>query len=505
MASDFFATDCCLLYNAKLSNYFGFPFGGSAAVSSFQVTVGGLRKFKRHEPIPLTVSTEFLFEDAGESGWAGGDPREGVKLVDTEHGHLVRGLRRTLARRDAGDCRGRRRRAARLGPAPALPDGMRETIPAEKAVRPGPGELKVHHLTHRQCYKRSLDVSEICDFSRPGTYLVQLIYENGWIASERKGEWPGRFRSPVFEVTMPGGADAAEVAVNWGDGQSGGSDTQTFYYAVPTCFSVFHYYLLNDAMGAATQTDNVTVTVTANDGPTATTNLTATIVNVAPTVAIVVENPPAGGLGSVPSSQTFTVDALALRSGAGVGRGRAVQLSMVRQGRRHRDRFECHRDGGRCSCGPGLGDGHGRAWGSRIRGDIAAPDRPGGEHFGDRYRHEPDGFGRNDAEFDIHIDAGTAGPDAQMTFSYQYGGPVGRGDGLHLHLRPSGGDALGGGLWQSPATGSPTYGLPVATTPGIYDGSTATVMVPLSNPYMCQLAVGTAEATATVRASSASK
>ena len=74
LASDFFATDCCLLYNAKLSNYFGFPFGGSAAVSSFQVTVGGLRKFKRHEPIPLTVSTEFLFEDAGESGWAGATP-----------------------------------------------------------------------------------------------------------------------------------------------------------------------------------------------------------------------------------------------------------------------------------------------------------------------------------------------------------------------------------------------------------------------------------------------
>ncbi len=202
LASDFFATDCCLLYNAKLSNYFGFPFGGSAAVSSFQVTVGGLRKFKRHEPIPLTVSTEFLFEDAGESGWAGGDPREGVKLVDTEHGHLVWGLRRVLpdGTREIVEVAGAE--PPDWAPHRALPDGMRETIPAEKAVRPGPGELKVHHLTHRQCYKRSLDVSEICDFSRPGTYRVQLIYENGWIASERKGEWPGRFRSPVFEVTI---------------------------------------------------------------------------------------------------------------------------------------------------------------------------------------------------------------------------------------------------------------------------------------------------------------
>ena len=47
--------------------------------------------------------------------------------------------------------------------------------------------------------------------------------------------------------------------------------------------------------------------------------MTATIVNLAPTVSIVVENPPAGGLGSVPSDQTFTVDAVVSDPGQASG------------------------------------------------------------------------------------------------------------------------------------------------------------------------------------------
>ena len=89
--------------------------------------------------------------------------------------------------------------------------------------------------------------------------------------------------------------------MNWGDGQGGSSDTQTFSFPKGGAFSVCHYYLLNDAAGAATQTDSVTATVTASDGPnatttrTATTNVTATIVNIAPTASIAVEeNPPRG-------------------------------------------------------------------------------------------------------------------------------------------------------------------------------------------------------------------
>jgi hypothetical protein len=202
LASDFFAADSCVLYNAKLSNYFSFPFGDSASVPSFQVTVGGLRNFKRRERMLLSVNVEFLFEDPGESAGLVGGPGEGVKLVDTERGHLVWGLRRVLpdgtrewvqvARPDPPD----------WAPQRGFPDRSREIIPAEKAVRPGPGELKLHHLTHRKSYERSLDLSEMCDFSKPGTYHVQLIYENDWIADKKRGEWAGRFTSPVFEVTI---------------------------------------------------------------------------------------------------------------------------------------------------------------------------------------------------------------------------------------------------------------------------------------------------------------
>ena len=122
---------------------------------------------------------------------------------------------------------------------------------------------------------------------------------------------------------------------------------------------------------------------------------------------------------------------------------------MARQRRRHRDRFECHRDGGRSSCGPGLGDGHGRAWGLDAEvGIFGAAARPGGEHFGDRYRHEPDGFGRERRRIRYPHRRGHGRARRADDVLLQYGGPVGRGDGLHLHLRPSGGDALGGGLYR---------------------------------------------------------
>ncbi len=268
---------------------------------------------------------------------------------------------------------------------------------------------------------------------------------------------------------------------------------------MPTCFSVFHYYLLNDAMGAATQTDNVTVTVTANDGPTATTNLTATIVNVAPTVAIVVENPPAGGLGSVPSSQTFTVDAVVSDPGQASGEDEQYSYQWY-------DRGVAIGTGSSATVTAGdllaaldsvtVTDGHG-GW-TRKWGYSAPPRDPVVSISETDTDTNQTVLGGNDAEFDIHIDAGTAGPDAQMTFSYSTVDPSG---GATAYTSTYGPQEVT--LWVGDYTeiaGDWVADIPVsvATTPGIYDGSTATVMVQLSNPYQCQLALGAAEATATV-------
>lgn len=57
-------------------------------------------------------------------------------------------------------------------------------------------------LTASTPYRRDLDLSRLYDFSRPGTYTVQLNYDNSWVAERQKGHWIGGFSSPVFEIEI---------------------------------------------------------------------------------------------------------------------------------------------------------------------------------------------------------------------------------------------------------------------------------------------------------------
>ena len=40
------------------------------------------------------------------------------------------------------------------------------------------------------------------DFSKPGTYRVQLLYYNERIADRNRGDWVGQFSSPVVEIKL---------------------------------------------------------------------------------------------------------------------------------------------------------------------------------------------------------------------------------------------------------------------------------------------------------------
>ncbi len=60
----------------------------------------------------------------------------------------------------------------------------------------------MHRLRDNQSYKRLLDLSEICDFSKSGKYRVQLFYDNQSIAEKHKGEWVGTFSGPVFDIEI---------------------------------------------------------------------------------------------------------------------------------------------------------------------------------------------------------------------------------------------------------------------------------------------------------------
>lgn len=51
-------------------------------------------------------------------------------------------------------------------------------------------------------YARAIDLGRLGDFSEPGEYRVQLLYNSGGNPDRKKGEWDGGFTSPVFTVVV---------------------------------------------------------------------------------------------------------------------------------------------------------------------------------------------------------------------------------------------------------------------------------------------------------------
>jgi hypothetical protein len=166
-ADEYSTGTTAFMHRATLSNYFDYPFGNHAQICSFRIAVGGRRNFKPKQPIVLPVEIVF---------WCEGNAN--ATLLDTEHESACWGLHRIL------------------------PDGTQQRVPIAKGLDRGSPEVKLHRLTHRQSYKRLVNLSAMCDFSKPGTYRVQLIYDDGWIADRFKGDWQGRFSSPMFEIKI---------------------------------------------------------------------------------------------------------------------------------------------------------------------------------------------------------------------------------------------------------------------------------------------------------------
>jgi hypothetical protein len=176
---------------AMLSNYFDFPFGGTVALIPFELSVGGTRTFKAGERVIIPLEVKFR----------SALPRS-ITLLDTERGNLVWELRRVLPSGEREIIFAPTTGDAARGLDKVQADGTRTVIPTGAAVRPGPGNLRVHRLADRQSYKRLLDFSAICDFSTPGEYLVQLVYESGAVADSKRSEWSGSFSGPVFKISI---------------------------------------------------------------------------------------------------------------------------------------------------------------------------------------------------------------------------------------------------------------------------------------------------------------
>jgi hypothetical protein len=188
--NDYGTESALFYYHATLSNYFSFPFGQRMEVPSFQIAVDGPRTFKRGDHIVLPVSVSFLCEG------------EAATIVDTDTAPLVWGLNRILPDGSkeiisvATTDPPQQRSATYYGNKLSL------IVPTVLGKRPESGMLRIHHLKHGESFKRSLDLTALCDFPKAGTYRVQLVYANTFIADLKKGEWSGRFCSPVFEIKI---------------------------------------------------------------------------------------------------------------------------------------------------------------------------------------------------------------------------------------------------------------------------------------------------------------
>ncbi len=290
--------------------------------------------------------------------------------------------------------------------------------------------------------------------------------------------------------------------VNWGDGQGGSSDTQTFSFPKGGAFSVCHYYLLNDAAGAATQTDSVTATVTASDGPnatttrTATTNVTATIVNIRRRCPSSWRTRPRAGSAVCPPARRSRWTPWCPTR----GRRRARTSSTIQW----YDRGVAIGTGSSATVTAGdlisaldsvtVTDGHG---GQAVAWGYSPPPPKPVVSISETDPNQTV-LGGTDADFDIHIDAGTAGPDANMTFSYSTVDPSGGPTAYTSTDGPKEVTLWVGEYNESPAvTGTPTYRCP-SIPPGIDSGLRPAVTVVLGNCNLCQFASGGSTATATI-------
>lgn len=155
-------------YRATLSNYFSYNFGGETSVFSLQaMPKAPADSYQPGQKIELPVEVKFL---------TNGD--NSIVLPDCDNSTALWYLKRIT------------------------PEGKREMVINTAARDPKSLKPTAHELKTFGSYRRSIDLTSLADFSIPGTYRVQLIYNNYHIADQNRGQWPGAFSTEPFEIKI---------------------------------------------------------------------------------------------------------------------------------------------------------------------------------------------------------------------------------------------------------------------------------------------------------------
>ena len=212
LASDFFcrsssSTTTFYQYEATLSNYFQYDFGNQEAVQAQEIVPIKTRfEFTRGARVVIPIRVVFHFDpDAVPADWrkseAEGSPYPKptpptIKFADQPAGTDFWGLRVE----SSGD---------QVESYPRVPRvvAMTGTTPRDgKAVtgthQPATVGYRVVDLSPSSPYGREIELTRLSDFSKPGEYRVQILYDSGGHPDPEKGEWNGSFTSPVCTVAI---------------------------------------------------------------------------------------------------------------------------------------------------------------------------------------------------------------------------------------------------------------------------------------------------------------
>jgi hypothetical protein len=202
------STNGFYLFRATLSNYFRYDFGNQKHIQALEVVPDKMRfEFARSAPVVVPVRVVFHYDPEIESADRRKAKSEGHPLpkptppaerfADQPGGTDFWGLRVE----------------SRFGRSEKYPVTIYEVVKrtvtktakgesVSQTSRPVAGNCQSFDLSPSRPYEREIDLGRLANFSRPGEYRVQLIYDRVRRPEGERSVWNGVFTSPVFTINI---------------------------------------------------------------------------------------------------------------------------------------------------------------------------------------------------------------------------------------------------------------------------------------------------------------
>ncbi len=191
------------MFRATLANYFTCDFGNLTQGQALEV-VPLKERYEFASGAGVKVKMRVVFHFDAETLWAErrkaldkGQPlpkpeEPSEKFADQPGGTEFWGIRVESADLQVAKFPGDRRTVSET-----FIGGANDPAPQARAVK-----YEVFKLAPSSAYERELDLGKLFDFSKPGEYRVQIVYDSARIPSQDRRIWDGYFTSPVFTVVI---------------------------------------------------------------------------------------------------------------------------------------------------------------------------------------------------------------------------------------------------------------------------------------------------------------